>query len=151
MSTAQQSIIEKKRSELLRIKREKLQKRCRSLKLSAEGSKMDMIDRIINKLYIANQQYISISSDVNVGETWDKYDDLRLSDEDNNDEQKEDNTAVQLPSTLRALSVPLSTLKNKGSVVDMLMNGPFGSNPNHKSKNKKQGKQIQKSNTLTVK
>merc|ERR1712151_1081961 len=97
--------IEEKRAELLRLKMEKLKKKCKDLKLSTEGGKMEMINRIIDKLYIR---------DIEDGETWDRYDDLKLSDDDDDDgvdqkemKKKKSRESDVKPPIMRGLSVPL--------------------------------------------
>merc|ERR1712154_654598 len=46
-------------------------------------------------------------------EDWDRYDDLKLSDDEQDDDKKG-----------ASLFAPAANLKSKGSVVDMLMDGP---------------------------
>jgi len=53
-------------------------------------------------------------------EEWDRYDDLRISDEDNDGDEVKEPEKTNTPG----LYVPLVPLKTQGSVVDMLMDGP---------------------------
>ena len=144
-----QQDLENRRAELLVLKMDKLKKRCKKLKISVEGGKMDMIDRIIETLYIVPSNNASLEA--HKEETWDQYANLKLSDdEDNEGQDKSTETEIkemEQPFTIqhqqpdirnRALSVPVSQLKSKGSVVDMLMMGPFGADSKLSSKQDKE-------------
>lgn len=136
-----QSDIEEKRASLLRLKLPKLKAKCKEHRLSQEGGKMDLINRIIDRLYVVPQN--DPTSTAHDNETWDQDHTLKLSDdEEEADEKQPQSVEVEQPqqpivSRTRALSVPVSQLKTKGSVVDMLMMGPFGGGASRNAKNAK--------------
>ena len=59
--SASEAEIQKTKQTLYRTSREKLKKKCKSMKISAEGQKKDMIERIIKKMYMEHTETIDVS------------------------------------------------------------------------------------------